>query len=63
MPDFYAFMEDCKEDGLSADEAINEWYRAVAEHKQAFMDEYENDPYVHEGWHQQDVIDMYRRER
>ena len=27
------------------------------------MEEYESDPVVNYGWYQQDVIDMYRRER
>ena len=27
------------------------------------MEEYESRPEVNDGWHQQDVIDMYRRER
>jgi len=28
-----------------------------------FIEEYENNPLVCEGWAQQDLIDMYRRER
>lgn len=27
------------------------------------IEDYENDPLVQDGWHQQDIIDMYRRER
>jgi hypothetical protein len=27
------------------------------------IEEYENSPETHAGWHQQDIIDMYRRER
>lgn len=28
-----------------------------------FIETYEDDPYVQDGWHQQDIIDSYRRER
>lgn len=31
-------------------------------HKEV-IEQYENDPMVHEGWAQQDLIDSYRRER
>lgn len=38
----------------------NPWERDV-DHD--FLDEYWSRPDVCEGWHQQDIIDMYRRER
>lgn len=28
-----------------------------------FLEDYYNRPDVHDGWHQQDIIDMYRREQ
>ena len=34
-----------------------------AEAQQQMIDDYENDPAVQYGWHQQDMIDMHRRER
>jgi hypothetical protein len=33
------------------------------EEHERFIEEYENDPMTCEGWAQQDLIDMYRRER
>lgn len=33
------------------------------EEQERFIEEYENNPMVCEGWAQQDLIDMYRRER
>lgn len=33
------------------------------EEHERFIEEYENNPMVCEGWAQQDLIDMYRRER
>ena len=61
--DFYEFIEQCKEDGLSPDEAIREWHKAEAEKRNRFYEEYYNDPVVCAGWSQQDTIDLYRRER
>ena len=63
MIDIYDFIETCKENGLSTDEARFEYDRAVEEERQQKLEDYYNDPLVHEGWHQQDIIDMYRRER
>lgn len=37
--------------------------RLAAEEMEQMIEIYENDPMVHEGWAQQDLIDMYRRER
>lgn len=61
--DFYEFVDQCREDGMSSDEALNEWNRACSERAEAFREAYESDPEVQYGWYQQDVIDMYRRER
>lgn len=37
--------------------------RYAAEEMEERIKDYENSPLIHEGWHQQDIIDMYRRER
>ena len=37
--------------------------RQVAEEAELLQEEYESRPEVQDGWHQQDIIDMYRRER
>ena len=61
--DFYDFVEQCREDGLDGDECLREWSRVQAERSAAFMEAYESDPEVQYGWHQSDLIEMYRRER
>lgn len=37
--------------------------RIAAEEEEQFLEDYYNDPEVQAGWHQQDIIDMRRRER
>ena len=37
--------------------------RIAAEEAERKRQEYENDPIVQYGWYQQDIIDMYRREK
>lgn len=37
--------------------------RDLAEMDRQFIEDYEDDPIVQYGWHQEDIIDMYRRER
>ena len=59
----YEFMRECEEDGLSPEEAQREWELYLEEKHNLQMERYMNDPLVHEGWAQQDIIDMYRRER
>ena len=59
----YEFIETCQEEGLSAEEAENEFYKAKEEEHERFMERYWDDPLVNAGWAQQDIIDMYRRER
>ena len=61
--DLYDFVAQCREDGLSSAEAVDEWYRMQAELVMEREEAYWSDPVVWDGWHQQDVIDMYRRER
>ncbi len=63
MIDFYDFIETCKENGLSSDEAQTEYCRAIEEEKERVLEDYYNNPIHEEGWRQQDIIDMYRRER
>ena len=59
----YEFVETCQREELSAEEAEIEYHKAKAMEHARMIEEYENDPAVHEGWAQQDMIDMYRRER
>jgi hypothetical protein len=44
-------------------ETVDDVNKAIAERKRNFYEDYNNDPIVQDGWHQQDIIDMYRRER
>ena len=37
--------------------------RIIEEERLQFIEDYENDPMVQYGWHQQDIIDMRRMER
>ena len=50
------------ERGYSESEINNEIGRAEAYAEEQFYEDYYNDPVVQYGWHQQDIIDMYRRE-
>lgn len=43
------------------DEAERDWYRGEEERRQAWLDDYYEETSY--GWYQQDIIDMYRRER
>lgn len=61
--DIYVFVEQCREEGLTSAEAMNEWNRACSDRAEAFREAYESDPEVQYGWYQQDMIDMRRRER
>lgn len=61
--DFYEFIEDCKEKGLSAEEAEREWAVACEEKRRNFYESYYDDPIVCAGAAQGDLIDMCRRER
>jgi hypothetical protein len=59
----YDFVQECLEQGLSAEEAESEYAKMQEEIREDFYERYYNDPLVCEGFAQQDVIDMYRRER
>jgi len=59
----YEFMDDCRKHGLDADEAECKWYEYCDDKQRAFEEEYYSRPDVCAGWAQQDIIDMYRRER
>lgn len=63
MINLFDFVEECKAQGMSANEAYSEFCKAVSEEAQEVVSEYENSPETHYGWAQQDTIDMYRRER
>ena len=59
----YEFMRECEENGVDENDALNEWEKYNEEKRKMFEEEYYSDSYVNAGWVQQDVIDMYRRER
>lgn len=61
--DFVAMVDELRSEGYSPDEINSQIIRAMEEEHEAFMEAYEDDPLVQDGWHQQDIIDMYRRER
>jgi len=61
--DFVYMVDRLRAEGYTASEINAEISRTIAAAQEAFMEDYENDPVVQEGWHQQDIIDMYRRER
>lgn len=61
--DIYSFVDECRALGMTAQEAEREYYQALEEHKNQVIEDYENNPWTWEGWAQQDLIDMYRRER
>lgn len=63
MIDIYEFVEQCKAEGMTSQEAMQELNKALYEREEAMIEAYYNDPIVNEGFHQQDIIDMYRRER
>ena len=44
-------------------EQLIEELKRREEERQRFLDDYYDNPLVHEGWAQQDMIDMRRRER
>ena len=60
---FQEFIEECAENGMSCADALEEWDRYQVEKAERFREEYDNDPVIQAGWAQQDLIDMYRRER
>ena len=61
--DFVYMVDRLRAEGYTTSEINAEICRAMAEAEDAFFESYENDPVVQEGWHQQDIIDMYRSER
>lgn len=63
MISLYDFVDECREQGMTAEEAEREYFRVVEEERERRIEEYENSPETWAGWAQQDVIDMYRRER
>lgn len=63
MLDFYSFIDQCREDGLTGDEALDEWERAVSERQRQRIEDYENSPETQYGWYMQDMIDLHWMER
>ena len=64
MPfNLYEFVENCKDEGLSEREALDELERTLSERESRLIEEYENDPITQAGWRQQDMIDLRRFER
>ena len=61
--DFYEFINECAEAGMSEQEALNDWARYREDQMQAFEESYYSDPYVIEGARQADIIDLYKYER
>lgn len=61
--DFVYMVDRLREEGYTPSEINAEIRRVMAEAEESFYEGYESDPVVQEGWHQQDIIDMYRRER
>lgn len=45
----------------AVDEAERDYHREMAQQRQDWLDDYYQETAY--GWHQQDIIDMYRRER
>ena len=63
MIDIYDFIEECKAQGFTALEAMQELQEAQEEARTTFYEDYYSRPDVCAGWAQQDIIAMYRRER
>lgn len=63
MIDIYEFIEQCKEEGMTRQQAMLSLGRYMNECRNSVIEDYYNDPIVQDGWHQQDIIDMYRMER
>lgn len=61
--DYCQMVDEMRAQGYSDNEINNEIGRARAEAESEFYENYYNDHDVQYGWHQQDIIDMYRRER
>lgn len=59
----YDFIDECRDAGMTAREAEREYCRAIAEEAHEWEESYYDDPWVIAGAVQQDIIDMYRRER
>lgn len=60
MMTLYEFIDECKANGLTSAEALDEWDRARSEATETFLENYSNNPEVQYGWYQHD---MRRREK
>ena len=64
MPvNFVEMVDILRSEGLDDSEINHQISVAMMEAERDFIEAYENNPIVQEGWRQQDLIDMYRRER
>lgn len=61
--DIYEFFRNCEASGIEGSEALEEWEKYLEQKRITFLEGYYEDPVVREGLMQQDIIDMYRRER
>lgn len=61
--DFVAMVDILRAEGFTDAEINHEISVSMMEAERNFIEDYENDLLVQDGWHQQDIIDMYRRER
>lgn len=60
---FVEMVDLLRAEGFTDAEINNQISISMMEAERDFLDDYYNDPLVQDGWHQQDIIDMYRRER
>lgn len=63
MIDYCEIVDQMRAQGYSDSEINHECGKAKAYAEEQFYEDYYNDPVVQQGWHQQDIIDMYRMER
>ncbi len=61
--DYTAVVDEMREQGFSDDVINAEIDSSIASESACAVENYEDDPFTHEGWRQQDLIDLYRFER
>lgn len=61
--DFVTMVDTLRAEGFTDAEINRQISISMMEAERDFYEDYYNDPLVQDGWHQQDIIDMYRRER
>lgn len=60
---FVEMVDLLRAEGFTDAEINHQISISMMEAEHDFYEDYYNDPLVQDGWHQQDIIDMYRRER